>query len=104
MKWIFRTLGVLTLVIGVLAAIMVGRASRDGRTRTIVASAPKIEVDTDAAASRLAGAVHIDPAPLLPFAARVHAPARHDRKATPLPPEALAVHAELRAHALQRTH
>ena len=57
MKWIFRTLGVLTLVIGVLAAIMVGRASRDGRTRTIVASAPKIEVDTDAAASRLAGAV-----------------------------------------------
>lgn len=53
---------------------------------------------------RLADAVHIDPAPLLPFAARVHPPARHDRKATPLPPEPLAVHAELRAHALQRTH
>lgn len=57
MKWIFRTLGVLTLLIGALTAIMAWRAFGENRQRVAVAPAPKLDLDADAAARRLAGAV-----------------------------------------------
>lgn len=57
MKWIFRTLGVLALLIGALTAIMAWRAFGENRQRVAVAPAPKLDLDADAAARRLAGAV-----------------------------------------------
>lgn len=59
MKWVFRTLGLLTLVIGALVAIMAWRASGGGRQEAAIAPAPKIEIDTQAVAQRLSGAVRI---------------------------------------------
>ena len=57
MKWVFRTLGVLALVVGVLAAIMAWRAFGIGKQEASVAPTPKLDVDANAAAQRLAGAV-----------------------------------------------
>lgn len=57
MKWVFRTLGLLVLIVGALVAIMAWRAFGESKPRASVAPAPKIDVDADAAARRLAGAV-----------------------------------------------
>jgi len=57
MKWIFRTLGALVLLIGALVAIMAWRAFGETKQQATVAPAPKIDLDIDAAARRLAGAV-----------------------------------------------
>lgn len=59
MKWVFRTLGVLALVVGALVAIMAWRAASLGGQEASVAPAPKLDIDTQAAAQRLAGAVRI---------------------------------------------
>lgn len=59
MKWIFRTFGLLALIIGALLAIMAWRASGRTSEQAAVAPAPKIDIDLDAAAKRLAGAVRI---------------------------------------------
>lgn len=50
---------------------------------------------------RLADAVHVDPNPMLPFAAKVLTPTHHERDDTELPAATNEVYAKLRAHALQ---
>jgi len=58
MKWIFRTLGVLVLVAGALLAVMAWRAFGSGDAQhASVPPAPKVDIDLDGAAKRLAGAV-----------------------------------------------
>ncbi len=57
MKWVFRTLGLLALILGALLAVMAWRASGVGTQEAAVAPAPKIDIDAQAAAQRLAGAV-----------------------------------------------
>jgi len=57
MKWIFRALGLLVLIAGALIAVMAWRAFGENRPQASVAPAPKIDIDADAAAKRLAGAV-----------------------------------------------
>ena len=57
MRWIFRTLGLLVLVLGALVAIMAWRTFGESKPQANVAPAPKIDIDSDAAAKRLAGAV-----------------------------------------------